>query len=264
MEVLGRIFENTQDDNMNYKIAWSGLADAGYWNMIAKHCVPSWVELPGDKFLVHDSDIINLNFVEIIDWHKIYNKKSKFLTMTNKSKPLNFWKKMQSQIWALKNLTSYDFLILLDTDVEILDFNKEKFNKELEQLKASGFVWATGCSQTGGLDAGHIIINMSHPQLNELITDYENIWESGEILKLKKWYDGDAVESLFEKYPSHRIKNRDYGSGLHIYEIGTVHWGSKLPKQLRAEWKGDGKSLVKKRLSEITIKKYKNDITPAT
>ena len=243
---------------MKYKIAWSGLADAGYWNMIAKFCVPSWRKLPGEKFIVHDSNLINLDFIKIVDWSVVCNRNSKFLKMTSKSKPLGFWRKMQSQIWAVKNLEEYDFLVLLDTDVEILDFDVEKFEAEIEKLIESGNVWATGCSQSGGLDAGHIILKMDHPSLQKLMTDYENIWESGQILKLEKWYDGNAVESLFEKYPSHRIKNRDYGKGLHVYEIGTVHWGSKLPKQLRAEWTGDGKSLVEKRLSEIVIKKYKN------
>lgn len=243
---------------MKYKLAWSGLADADYWKMIAKYCVPSWEKLPGDKFLIHDSNLVKLDFIELVDWKKVYNKNSKFLTMTNKNKPLGFWRKMQSQIWAVRNLTDYEFLVLLDTDVEILDFDEDLFYEEIEKLKESNFVWATGCSQSGGLDAGHIIVNMKHPNLTDLFTDYENIWESGKILTLDKWYDGNAVESLFEKYPSHRIKNRDYGSGLHVYKIGTVHWGSKLPKQLRAEWPGDGKSLVDKRLSEIVIKKYKN------
>lgn len=243
---------------MKYKIAWSGIADTTYWKVIAKYCVPSWKKLPGDKFLVYDGSDINLDFIKMIDWNTVYNKNSKFLSMTHKSKPLGFWRKMQGQIWAARNLKNYDFLVLLDTDVEILDFDEELFYSEIEKLKESNLIWATGCSQSGGLDAGHIILRLDHPDLQQLINEYENIWESGKILKLRKWYDGDAVESLFEKYPSHRIKNRDYGSGLHVYKIGTVHWGSKLPKQLRAEWPGDGKSLVEKRLSEIHIKKYKN------
>lgn len=243
---------------MKYKLAWSGMADTIYWHHIARYCVPSWKKLPGDKFLVSDGNNIDLDFIKLIDWDTSHNSKSKFLTMTKKSKPLGFWRKMQSQVWAARNIKNYDFLVLLDTDVEILDFNEVLFYNEIDKLKESNLIWATGCSQSGKLDAGHIVLNLHHPDLHNLINDYENIWETGQIMKLRKWYDGNAVESLFEKYPSYRIKNRDYGSGLHIYNIGTVHWGSKLPKQLRAEWPGDGKSLVEKRLSEITIKKYKN------
>lgn len=242
-----------------YKVAWAGLADSNYWHSIAKHCVPSWTKLPGDKFIIHDKDDVNIEGIQVIPWDKVQNNDSKFLKLTVKTKPLNFWRKMLSQVYSIRNLKGYDFVVLLDTDVEILDFDLEKFNQELDNLKKSGLVWATGESQQRKLDAGHIVIDMSHPMVTELIDHYENIWESGKILTLAKWYDGHAVESMFEQYPSYKIKNRDYGSGLHLYEIGTVHWGSKEPKMLRSTWNGDGKSLVEKRLSEIKIKKYKSD-----
>jgi hypothetical protein len=241
------------------KLIWAGLADKSYYHYIATYCLPSWQKLPGRKIIVHDADEICVNDLEIVDWSTVVNNESKFLKLTTKLKPLNFWRKMQSQVWAIRNLTKCDFLILLDTDIEILDFNEEQFLKEIEKLVESNYVWATGESNRGGHDSGFIVLNMKHPLLKELTDHYENIWESGDIFKLEKWYDGHAVESMFEKYPSHKIKNRDYGSGLHVYELGLVHYGSKLPKQLRAEWKGDGKSLVEKRLSEIVIKKYKSD-----
>ena len=242
------------------KLIWSGLADNAYYEYIAKYCLPSWTKLPGEKYIIHDSNSININGLEIVSWNKVPNQKSKFLSLTTKSKPLNFWRKMQSQVWAIRNLKNCDFLILLDTDIEILDFNIELFYKELECFKESNLVWATGESNRRGHDSGFIVLNMNHPNLEELTNYYENIWESGRILELEKWYDGHAVESMFEKYPSYKIKNRDYGSGLHVYELGIVHYGSKIPKQLRADWKGDGKSLVEKRLSEIAIKKYKSDV----
>jgi hypothetical protein len=244
---------------MKYKLIWSGLADGQYWNYIAKYCVPSWEKLPGSKYIIHDDILISLPFVDLIDWACVPNNDSAFLKTNPRKKPWNFWKKMQSQVWSIRNLKDCDFLILLDTDIEILDFNDKSFEKELTKLKESGLIWATGESNRQGHDSGFIVLNMSHPRLEELTNYYENIWESGNIYKLKKWYDGHAVESMFEKYPSHKIKNRDYGSGLHVYDMGMVHYGSKIPKQLRAEWKGDGKSLVEKRLSEIVIKKYKGD-----
>lgn len=242
-----------------YKLAWAGLADSNYWNAIAKYCVPSWTKLPGDKFVIHDANDIDIKDINVISWDSVYNKDAKFLKLTDRLKPLNFWRKMQSQIYSIRNLKTYDFVILLDTDIEVLDFDIEKFNKELESLKHSNFVWATGQSNRDGHDSGFIVLNISHPQLKELTDYYENIWESGNIFKLAKWYDGHAVESMFEVYPSYKIKNRDYGSGLHVYELGLVHYGSKIPKQLRSTWSGDGKSLVEKRLSEISIKTYKSD-----
>lgn len=240
------------------KVVWSGLADKNYFEYIAKYCLPSWSKLSGEKYIISD-DNLNLKNLKIIPWNSVGNKDAKFLKLTDRFKPLNFWRKMQSQVWAIRNLTDCDFLVLLDTDIEILDFDLELFKKELECFKESNLIWATGESNRNSHDSGFIILNMHHPDLKELTDHYENIWESGNIFKLAKWYDGHAVESMFEKYPSYKIKNRDYGSGLHVYNLGMVHWGSKLPKQLRAEWPGDGKSLVEKRLSEITIKKYKGD-----
>lgn len=246
---------------MKHKIAWSGLADGRYWDMIARFCVPSWVNLPGDKFIVHDDNKIKIKDINVVNWNNIYNRNASFLKITDRTKPLNFWRKMQSQLWAINNLKNYDFVILMDTDVEVIDFNEEKFEKVLDDLIESNLIWATGESQRRALDAGHIVVNMHHPDVTKLFNDYENVWESGDILKLNKAYDGNVVESLLEKYPSVKIRNRDYGSGLHVYGIGTVHWGSKEPKTLRANWTSDGKSLVEKRLSEITIKHYKSDVT---
>jgi len=240
-------------------IIWSGLADKHYYEYIAKYCLPSWKKLPGKKYVIHDSDKINISGINIVDWNTVGNYDANFLKLTDRLKPLNFWRKMQSQVWAAKNLIDCDFLVLLDTDIEILDFDIDQFNKEMECFVESDLIWATGESNRGGHDSGFIVLKMNHPNLSELLAYYENIWESGDIFKLEKWYDGHAVESMFSLYPSYKIKNRDYGSGLHLYNIGMVHYGSKLPKALRAEWKGDGKSLVEKRLSEIVIKKYKSD-----
>jgi len=244
---------------MKYKIIWSGLADENYWKYIAQYCVPSWTNLPGEKYIISDSKTINIPEINIVDWSKVPDNNAKFLKLSRKLKTLNFWRKMQSQVWALKNLADCDVIILLDTDVEIIDFNLEKFEKCLDDFIDSGLVWATGESQQRKLDAGHIFINTKHPDLKTLIHDYEDYWNSGKIFTLEKSYDGHVVEDMFKQYPSFKIKNRDYGSGLHLYDIGTVHWGSKEPKQLRATWNGAGKSLVEKRLGEITIKKYKND-----
>lgn len=217
------------------RIAWSGLADSKYYHYIAKYCIPSWNKLPGTKYIVHDSnDITDSNF-NIVDWTYVYNRSNKFTTFCKRTKPVNFWRKMQSQIWALKNLKDYDWVVLLDTDVEVLDFDEAEFKKILDEIIKSKVIWATGESQKIKLDAGHIIVNMRDSRLNDLIFDYENIWESGKIFELDRYYDGNAVESLIKtKYPSYKIKNTDHGGGLHTYSIGTVHYGSKIPKLLRA------------------------------
>jgi hypothetical protein len=244
---------------MSDQFIWSGLADENYYNYIAKFCLPSWKKLPGEKYIIHDSNKISINGLKIIDWNIVYNNSAKFLSLTNRLKPMNFWRKMQSQVWAIRNLKKCDFLILLDTDIEILNFDKDLFLNEISNFKQSNLIWATGESNRGGHDSGFIILNMSHPQLEELTNYYENIWESGDIFKLDKWYDGHAVESMFEKYPSYKIKNRDYGKGFHLYELGLAHYGSKEPKLLRAQWDKSGSEFVEKRLNEITIKKYKNE-----
>lgn len=242
-----------------YKLNWSGLADAKYYEYIAKYCIPSWASLPGSKYVVHDSNLIAIDNIAVIDWDRVPNLDALFLKNSSKTKPYNFWRKMQSQVWAVRNLTDCDFLILLDTDIEVLNFVEDEFNTELEKFKSSGMIWATGETQRKKVDSGFVIFNMSHPTLSELVAYYENIWESGDIFNLPKSYDGDAVQSMMEVYPSYKIKTRDYGSGMHLYDLGFVHWGSKEPKQLRAEWNGTGSELVEKRLSEIVIKKYKSE-----
>ena len=244
---------------MKYKLNWIGLADDNYYKVIAQFCIPSWTKLPGSKFIIHDADSIKIKGIDVINWNIVPNNDSKFLKISSSKKTWSFWRKMQSQVWAIRNLKDCDFLILLDTDIEILEFDAEQFEKELDIFKESNLIWATGESNRGGHDSGFIIINTKHPLLTELTNYYENIWETNKIFELEKGYDGHAVESMFTMYPSYKIKNRDYGAGLHVYELGLVHYGSKIPKALRAEWKGDGKSLVEKRLSEIVIKKYKGD-----
>jgi hypothetical protein len=240
-------------------IAWSGLADSKYYNYIAKYCLPSWAKLPGDKFIVHDShDIEDFN-LNIIKWQNVYNKNNTFTKKCQRTKPINFWRKMQSQIWALNNLVGYDFVILLDTDVEILNFNTTEFLDILQILKNQDLIWATGESQKNKLDAGHIIVNMKHDLLKNLIFDYENIWESGEIFNFTRQYDGQAVEFLLEKYPSYKIKNIDHGGGLHTYNLGTVHYGSKVPKLLRACYGNFSENIVNDIINEknqFTTKKY--------
>ena len=240
------------------KVCWAGLADKDYFEYIAQYCLPSWEKLPGKKYIVHNSDIINFPFLNIIDQDTVLNRDCKFLKTSPKKKTTNFWRKMQSQVWAMRNLRSCDFLILLDTDIEVLDtFNEENFDQDLEKFKESNLPWATGRSQSRLHDSGFIILNIHHPLLNELVDYYENIWESGEIYKLKKSYDGNAVESMFSKYSSYKIMNTDYGKGFHVYDLGFVHYGSKMPKSIRAHHKGPGLDLVEQHTKNIIIKKYK-------
>jgi hypothetical protein len=239
---------------------WSGLADENYYNVIAQHCLPSWKKLPGDKNIVHDSAAIRLPFLSITQYNDIEDKDCEFLKTNPNKKPWSFWRKMQSQVWAVRNFKKdYDFVILLDTDIEVLDFEINKFEKELDKFVESNLPWATGRSQSRLHDSGFIIFNTKHSLLDKVIDTYEDIWESGAIHKLAKPYDGHAVESMFDKYPSYKIMNTDYGRGMHVYDLGFVHYGSKLPKALRQENPGKaGKELVEIYTKNIVVKKYKN------
>lgn len=238
------------------KIAWSGLADKKYWEYIAKFCVPSWNQLLGDKYVVTDDMSLPITGVTLIDYNSIENKNSRFLAGSKKVH--NFWRKMQSQVWAVKTLTDYDFVILLDTDIEAIEFNTEEFYRIIDNFKKSGLVWATGRSQRQGHDSGFIIFNMAHPDKDMLISKYENIWESGNIVNLPKAYDGDAVESLLLEHESYKVYNVDCGKGLHHYQgLNIVHWGSKEPKQLRST-ANSGKDLLKEKLENLIIKKFKD------
>ncbi len=234
-------------------IAFSGLADEKYYHQIAKYCLPSWKNLPGDKYIVTDGrlDQEDINFVH---WNSVYNRHAIFPKNCKKTKPHNFWRKMQSQVWAVKNLKKYDWLVLLDTDIEIINFNKTKFEEILNTMQSENIMWATGESHKNNLDAGHIIINMRHNLVDQWVHEYENIWETGEIFNLNRYYDGDAVESMFPQYPSYKIKNFDYGTGFHVYDIGTVHYGSKLPKAIRAAWKGTD---INELIEQMKVDKFK-------
>tara|TARA_B110000285_G_scaffold66152_1_gene76045 strand:- start:41 stop:799 length:759 start_codon:yes stop_codon:yes gene_type:complete len=241
------------------KIIWSGLADAKYYEYIAKYCLPSWEKLPGEKYIVHDSNVINEKYLTIRDWKDVGNYNAPFWKIQkSKKKTNNFWRKMQSQVWAVRTLTDCDYLVLLDTDIEVLDFDQLLFEEEINNFKDSGYIWATGRSQSRLHDSGFIVFNMNHPELYTLIDHYENIWDSGEIFTLRKSYDGHAVESMFERFPSYKIMNTDYGQGLHIYDVGVVHYGSKMPKQMRAECTGDAKKMLDDYTREIIVKRYKD------
>jgi hypothetical protein len=109
------------------KIAWSGLTDSVYWDIIASCCVPSWNTLPGDKYLICDFE--SYNDITVINSSTIDNPNSAFLkTHTRSRKQNNFWKKMRSQVWAIKNLKSYECIVLLDTDIEVYDFKFFQFS----------------------------------------------------------------------------------------------------------------------------------------
>ena len=241
------------------KIKWSGLADEKYYEYIAKYCLPSWEKLPSEKYIVHDSNKITYDFLNIVDWKNVGNYDAPFLKIQRERKKTNnFWRKMQSQVWAVRNINDCDFLVLLDTDIEVLNFDQTSFEVELKNFAESDCVWATGRSQSRLHDSGFIVFNMHHPNLHTLIDEYENIWDSGEIFNLKKSYDGHAVESMFDKWPSYKIMNTDYGQGFHVYDLGFVHYGSKLPKQFRKESTKNGSDLVKEYTKDKIIKKYKN------
>lgn len=244
---------------MKYKIVWSGLADDRYYEVIAKFCLPSWNKLPGEKNIITDSDRIVFPFINITPWNTVENRNSKFLLKKPSKKTWSFWRKMQSQVWAARNYKlDYDFVILLDTDIEILDsFDLIKLEDELEKFLKSGFVWATGRSQSRLHDSGFIILNTKHQLYDKVMNDYENIWETEKISQLRKPYDGIAVESMFDDYPSYKVSNIDYGKGFHVYDIGLVHYGSKIPKKIRIESQESGRKIVEEYTKDIVVKQYK-------
>ncbi len=221
---------------MKLKIAWSGLADLNYWEWIAKFCVPSWKTLPGDKFLICDSTDIEISDITVVPWDTVVNANSKFPTQYSRGrKQTNFWRKMQSQVWAIKNLKNYDWLVLLDTDIEVHELKLEKLYNVLTQLQDRNLIWATGESNDGFLDAGVVVINVKHPDIDNFVKTYEDYWESGKIKSLEHGYDGDVVVEMLKMYESIKIKNFNHSQGMHSYDFGLFHWGSKESKPIRRE-----------------------------
>lgn len=246
---------------LHMKIKWSGLADEKYYEHIAQYCLPSWYKLPGEKYIITDGNSVQYDFLNIVKWKHVVDNNAPFLKIQKERKKTNnFWRKMQSQVWAVRNIKDCDFLVLLDTDIEVLDFNNKLFEQELDNFVNSGHVWATGRSQSRLHDSGFIVFNMNHPKLHTLVNEYENIWNSGEIFNLAKSYDGHAVESMFEKWPSYKILNTDWGLGMHTYDLGFVHYGSKIPKELRRSKQCSGQEIVEEYTKDKIAKKYKTKL----
>jgi hypothetical protein len=214
-------------------IAWSGLSDYNYWTHIASLCVPSWKNLPGDKFLITDEKKFLIDGVSLIDWNDVANVDLGFpVNFSQGKKQTNFWRKMKSQIWAIKNLKKYDWVILLDADIEIYKFDDLLLEKILLGIKEKNVLWSVGKSLEG-VDAGFIIIDMAHNHLDNFFKEYEAFWEEGHILNLKNAYDGNVIEEMTKKYEPIFVPNIKIGPGQYYYEVGLYHWGSKDSKPIR-------------------------------
>lgn len=219
----------------NFLIA--GLCDINYYNYIGKWCLPTWKNVDCDKILLTDDiDFVNEHSIKSIQYDDVINFQCNFITnLCNKRKPINFWKKMQCQIWTFKRYQKeYDFILFLDADIEIVNFNQEIFKEIISKFKSQNNVWALGMSNDNGLDAGVFMINCKHPNLDDLIFDYEQVWESGKILELHRPYDGEAVAYTCKKYQHSIITNKNLGKGQHFYNWGGFHWGGKESKLFRS------------------------------
>ena len=235
---------------MKYKIAWVGLADKKYWEYIAQYCVPSWEKLPGDKFIITDDlTMCSNDFAKLIDLNEVKNHNAQFLNNKVSKKTVNFWKKMQTQRWAVSELKDYDFVILTDTDIEILDFDLDKFYSGLKNIRNTDKLWGVGFKKDffdDSVDSGFIVVNMCYKDVDTAFEDYENYWESGKVFDLKKSYDGNVIGKMIFEYPTSYFYTKGYGDGHFVYDLGMIHWGGKLPKQIRKELKTDVYEYVQK------------------
>lgn len=238
-------------------IAFVGVSDQHYYEHIAKYCLPSWETLPGDKFLITDLLDVREHFFKIVNLDKILNLESNFIKNFQSSKKVyNFWKKMQSQCWAIKNLKTYDWVVLLDTDVENINFDEKMFDEHLEKIKENNQLWGIGFKRNlfnDSIDSGVIIVNMLHPDVDVAFDEYETFWNQGKIYDLKKAYDGNVMVEMLKKYTATYILTTGYGHGRFLYDVGIMHWGGKEPKEFRKSLI-DSKTYVSKLLNVDSIK----------
>lgn len=220
--------------------AWVTIADYQYYHHIAKLCLPSWDKLPGEKFLITDLTETDLPHMTTIAWDSVKNHNSVFLKNCKSNKAYNFWKKMQAQNWALCNLTGYDFVVLMDSDIESYNFDPGQFENILWSMRQQGLMWATShrmnhilSKESMVLDAGIIIFDLANPNLRSWRNAYQQIWESGAIYYLPHPYDGDAVICMMRHHPSLRFGFYTIGKGQNFYPMGFMHWGSGVGKQRR-------------------------------
>ena len=220
-------------------IAWCGVADNHYWNRIARYCVPSWRDLPGTVFCINEQKAQATNGMISISYQRAIDTECKFRSIADGAKIVNFWKKMRSQIWALDNLAWADVIVMLDTDIEAVNFDQDRFYHAAQEFLESRQLWATshraGCEITNNrpyIDSGVVFFNPQHPDAREWRKNYEAIWNSGAIWHLPAPYDGDAVVCMLRLYPSFRINHLNINKGCNLYAWGMTHWGS-VSKQWR-------------------------------
>jgi hypothetical protein len=149
---------------------------------------------------------------------------------------------MQTQLWAVKNL-KYDFIILIDADIEVVDYSFHTFNQELSKLKENNIPWAVGLKPKEDIekfkkkttlgpdiDSGMIVVNTAHKSIEEIFTAYEQFWETGSIHELKKAADGEVIFELIKKYPCNFLTTKMLGPGKILYEFGLFHHAGKSNK----------------------------------
>lgn len=220
------------------KILWATGFDRVYYDWIFSKVRSTWESLPGDvKFYVDD------NIPELKNDSRATPSRIDLTTCPPVliRKETKFWKKAQCIIRAVHDAREkkYDYVIWLDADVTVTA--PPRLDTLLpgpdDIVSVNHKIVIPGSKIDLGLDTGFVAVNLNHPRLMEWLDQYTMIWQTNDLLTLKRKYDTYTLDHIINKY-GYQWKNLWHGentrgkrycgfenSDLELYFYH--HWGSK-------------------------------------
>ena len=168
---------------------------------------------------------------------------------------VRFSNKVFCIINAVRNSKDYDYVLWIDADTFTfrpvpLDF----FQNLLPQDTMLTYLGRENPTlNDGGVypECGFVGYNLKHPEIQNFITDWENLYKTGEVFDILEWHDSFVFWHLSKIYRKNKnIKVNDIGyqkgvKGHHVFinsELGLYmdHFKGKR-KEGNASWKKDFK-----------------------
>lgn len=220
------------------KILWATGFDRVYYDWIFSKVRSTWESLPGDVKFYVDDNIPELKNDSRATPSRIDPTTCPPVLIRKETK---FWKKAQCIIRAVHDAREkkYDYVIWLDADVTVTA--QPRLDTLLpgpdDIVSVNHKIVIPGSKIDLGLDTGFVAVNLNHPRLVEWLDQYTKIWQTNDLLTLKRKYDTYTLDHIINKY-GYKWKNLWHGentrgkrycgfenSDLELYFYH--HWGSK-------------------------------------
>jgi hypothetical protein len=149
-------------------------------------------------------------------------------------------------IWNEFKKTTSDWLIWLDCDATIVCEINLKYLKTLcPKDKMISYIGRQGKYS----ECGFLAFNMNHPLTNQFMTDWENLYLSGEFIKLKETHDSWTFDHIRLQW-----NNPDLFYNLNGHSLSDKNpFGNSLLKDYIIHTKGDNKNF---QLQQVLTKKF--------